>query len=452
MAVVGRPAPDCGGTAMRLAGALIVAIVAAAGCSGSPRTTQAASPAVPERRTGVAATTAESDERGPTSTAAPSTAPGEHADYRAVLDARDAAWHASVESVAPPEPRPGSRALRRTHTGGLLVHVIRHAMALHQTGGTWRYRPRSGLDVQSVTFPDTTTAWLETCVVSDVEILTARGKVLPRGLFGSGTTTAQQTEVMKKEGGTWKLAESMVNGVRDGRTDCPGGDASERVGDDIYSDAAITRAREASEEALLDLLTTKQCCSLGRKGLSRLSDTHTGSLLNDYTFHYTSDRHLDYEADERPTRYFSSSTDCPHYPGTSLPPKPPPHKYSKRLYALFDTYWKQFGDSDPQYGSASAGCLRRYNTAVPHGPVDADSRVVVDSIVMQADAAPAVAYVRTCRRQKLQSKDGPSDFRLDAAVVRATESMRLEDGTWKLANRWDIAIDDDASAHCDEGR
>ena len=430
---------------MRIAGVVIVAVVAAAGCSGSPPTTDAASPAASERRTDVTATTREP-------VAAPSTAPSEHTDDRPVIDARDAAWRAAVDSVSPPEARPGGRALRRTHAGGLLIHVIRDAMMLHQTGSTWRYQPRSGVDVQSVTFPDRRTAWLETCVVSAVEILSARGEVLPPGLFGGGTTTLQQTEVMKNEGGTWKLTETIVNSAEDGRGDCAGDGAPEAASGDLASDAAVTRAREASEEALLDLLTNKRCCALGRKALRRLSDTHTGSLLNDYTFHYTSDRHLDAEPDERPSRYFSSSTSCPFYPGTSLPPKPPSQKYGKRLYALFDAYWKQFGDSDPQYGSASPGCLRRYNTAVPHGPVAAESEVVVDSIVVQAATAPAVAYVRTCRSQTLRSEEGRSDFRADEAVIRATEALRLEDGTWKLAARWDVAIDEDPGARCDEAR
>jgi hypothetical protein len=43
-------------------------------------------------------------------------------------------------------------------------------------------------------------------------------------------------------------------------------------------------------------------------------------------------------------------------------------------------------------------------------------------------------------------------MRRDQATVRATESMRLEDGMWKLANRWDIAVDEYARDGCDAGR
>jgi hypothetical protein len=39
-------------------------------------------------------------------------------------------------------------------------------------------------------------------------------------------------------------------------------------------------------------------------------------------------------------------------------------------------------------------------------------------------------------------------MRVDQAIIRATESMRLEDGTWKLASRWDIAVDEYSRDGC----
>jgi hypothetical protein len=381
---------------------------------------------------------------------APPAPQSEDPDHRAVLQARDAAWQAWIDSVSPPRADPEHPALRDTHTGTLLLHVIRRAMDIHTSRRTLRHLPGARIDVQSVTFPDDTTAWLETCLVTDVEDRTERGKVLPGDFFETGTTTTQQTEVMRKEDGAWKLAESIVNSVADDRKDCALGDAP-GAGAELYSEAVITRARKAAEEALVDLVHSQECCARKPKDLESFAQTHTGNLLNPYRFRLTSDRHLDQPIEERAVRYFSSASDCVFYPGTGLPPKPPDRKYSKKTYALFDAQWEQFGDTDPQYGSSSPGCLRVFNTSIPFGRFASGSQsssVVVQSVTIQASAAPTIAYIGTCRQQRLEPTDGSPGMRVDQAIIRATESMRLEDGTWKLANRWDITVDEYARDGC----
>jgi hypothetical protein len=224
--------------------------------------------------------------------------------------------------VAPPRAHPELPALQDTHTGAALLHVIKRSMGKHTDRRTLRHLPGSRIEVQSVTFGDDTTAWLETCLVTDVEDRTEQGDVLPGDFFETGTITTQQTDVMRHEDGVWKLAESIVNHVADGRRDCAVGDAAGAAGDELHSEAAISRAREAAEDALVDLVNTKDCCALKPKDLEPFAKTHTGQLLNQYRFRLTSERHLDQPAEDRAVRYVSSS-DCVIYPGTSLPPKPP---------------------------------------------------------------------------------------------------------------------------------
>jgi hypothetical protein len=436
---------------VRLVALVVVAGVLAAGCTAAPAPPDAASST--ERGTraaGPAATPATSEEASPSAT--PAASQSEDADQRAVLQARDAAWQAWIDSVSPPRADPEHPALQDTHTGGLLLHVIRRAMDIHDTRRTLRHRPGSSIDVQSVTFADDTTAWLETCLVVDVEDRTERGKVLPGDFFQTGTTTTRQTDVMRKEDGTWKLAESIVHHVADGRKDCAHADTPGAGGDDLYSEATIARARAAADQALVDLVNTKDCCALRARDLAPFAETHTGHLLNEYRFRFTSDRHLDQPVEKRAVRYFSSASDCVSYPGTGLPPKPPDRKYSRKTYALFDAHWEELGDTDPQYGSSSAGCLRIYNTSIPFGRFASGSRsssVVVQSVTIQASTTPTVAYIDTCRLQRLEPADGAPGMRLDNAIIRATESLHAQDGTWKLAGRWDIAIDEYARDGCE---
>jgi len=71
------------------------------------------------------------------------------------------------------------------------------------------------------------------------------------------------------------------------------------------------------------------------------------------------------------------------------------------------------------------------------------SAVVVDEIVWEDVETPTVAYLRTCRTYDLRPANGEA-YPYARATVRATELMRLEGETWKLAARWDFDVDETA--------
>jgi hypothetical protein len=54
---------------------------------------------------------------------------------------------------------------------------------------------------------------------------------------------------------------------------------------------------------------------------------------------------------------------------------------------------------------------------------------------MQSTKNPHVAYITTCRTYNLAPTE-PGNYKDTQGSVTSTEAMHLEDGKWKVSNRW----------------
>jgi hypothetical protein len=168
---------------------------------------------------------AAADEAQPTTTAAPAetttTLSATQREEQAVTQALEAAVQARVDATAPPTPDPELPALTETHTGLMLERWVNTATGLQLNGFAIRYPPNSQRrsEVENISFDEVDghqVAVLDVCTVDDGErIDVASGEVLSSGVF-----TIQSREAMRKEGGTWKLAERQEISVEEGVTGC----------------------------------------------------------------------------------------------------------------------------------------------------------------------------------------------------------------------------------------
>ena len=71
------------------------------------------------------------------------------------------------------------------------------------------------------------------------------------------------------------------------------------------------------------------------------------------------------------------------------------------------------------------------------------SQVNVESVTFQEGDAPEVAYLITCRTHQLTRPDRPQGggILFPNHTIRATDVMRWDNSTWKLASRGNFTID-----------
>lgn len=402
---------------MRCLLGFVITVALVSGCTASTETAEGNGDATSPRTQPAAPEAARAEAQDVPAEGEATTA--EDQEREAVVAAREAAREAMISSLAPPEPDPQDPGLEETHTGTELVRAISGPEISQENESATRFLPDSSLDVQSVTFPEDGVAWLETCVVNDVEAIATRtGNVVPRR---SGTSTQQRTEVMRKAGGTWRLAESFVNSSQEGVVGCATEQPDRgRAGGDFVEDA-IVDAREAAEQAWIDAIVDP--------GGDDPSDTYTGYLL---------DLFVD------PRGRLFEAVHCPFLP------------LDKDLWP--EGKYKTHNDEG---GRPDQNCMRRYRLSYAETTLllrdqgiafgsGSKSRVVVESIVPQAIDNPVVAYLRTCREHDLKRTDGPGDPSnyVSKATIRSTEAMRFEDDAWKLAARWDFTVKEDVADGC----
>jgi hypothetical protein len=253
--------------------------------------------------------------------------------------------------------------------------------------------------VRSVTFPSDEVAWIETCINDDSRRFI--GKQL--STFSAGPRTMQLTEEMRNNDGVWQLTQSFVNRYQEGITPCSPSQPYREAALDAELQQTITQAREQAEQAWIDWLVDVD--------------------------------------------------------------KPVPDTYSGFARRFFDDYPDALIGILPFYCPIPAGqrtasqkCLRQFErgTSVPAFSVRSSgvafdrssrSRVTVWSVILQAVAQPKVAYLRTCRVYRVKRADG-GETAAPQGLVESIETMHLDDGTWKLSNRWNLDVQQDVAGGC----
>jgi hypothetical protein len=179
--------------------AVLVAIAFTAGCSESNRASE------------------ERDRQGTSEDRSTDTTTEDDAERAEVIDAYESAGDAFDEAAAIPDPE---YPLEETHTGPMLDQTRRVLEGLATDGLIIEY-PDDSQASETVTDVriDGDVAYLEVCAVDDGRRVDAEtGEVVA----GGGVSTVWSTAAMRRQGGTWKLAELRQDERRDGVGECSG--------------------------------------------------------------------------------------------------------------------------------------------------------------------------------------------------------------------------------------
>lgn len=360
-----------------------------------------------------------------------------------VVDAREAAWVAKVESLN--KPRELDPELPETLSSRELLKTVDHVMAASYTDvdGTPMMTPYTVYDdwnvnVESVVFLEDDTAILETCLdyyLADMNVRT--DEPISTATTKPGYHTAQATEIMEPTDDGWKLALTLPNyheatddNTGQGYGECPVEATEERLADE-----AVVTLREDAEAQYVDALT-----SLSPDDLTMYSGQVSVALTG--------------QDDRAALRDY-----CPLLPALwSDEEDQLPDYYDDTWHTVYETSWREretrnstdegnvFAEPDQAY----LECEEPFTAAHFHffdkdqypanaGNHDGSTSQVatVDNIVWSEDLA--VAYFSTCRDIDFINHRNPEMSRKGS--VRAIESLRHED-QWVLTNRWDIEHSD----------
>lgn len=191
-------------SSLRAIGVIAALVLALAGCSGGDD---------PDAAGGSASTSVLSATTSPT-TATPSTVESVE-DEAAVRAAYEAASKAFVDAAA--VPNPDDPALAATHVDPMLQQRHKTLRALKADGRVIRYPPNSQyrVDVLSVDV-DGDVARLTFCAVDDGErVVVATGEVI-----SNGVASVRGRAAMRRDKGTWKLAEQLFDVREKGGSAC----------------------------------------------------------------------------------------------------------------------------------------------------------------------------------------------------------------------------------------
>lgn len=361
--------------------------------------------------TGVACTVDESegergDGDGARDRATSTTIDPRSTERAAVVDARAAAERAQWESVGKP-PNPDLPALAETMTGVALERARSDATTEKRIGTYYRKGPESRLAVHSVAFAGDV-AYIESCEVWEGYNISSNGGV--RDLL-SGTNTVRLSEEMHKVDGRWRLALTVVSEQAEGVGGCALDERQQEAGPSVADEdelQAVVEARQAAEQdwlaAIIDPATPAP------------TETYTGKLLEWFTGGPEHDVHFVAAGVTR--------AECVHIWNDQTNRGTPERSCVDRVWNG-STMWTLLLRSD---GVAFAPTSR--------------STVTVESVTWPDVETPQVAYLRTCRTFDVaRADDQPLGTLPPRATVRATETMRLVDGRWKLTARWGYDVD-----------
>ena len=284
--------------------------------------------------------------------------------------------------------------------------------AIERSMGTaYRNGDKAKLVVQAVAHPDGSpeVAYLETCQVWDADNVVLRSGAVRELL--SGTQTIQRTEEMRREGGSWKLAQSNINSLHDGVTGCATDDAPAQPASELRSRPDphdVIEARTAAEHAWLDYLTSPNG--------TVPATNFTVELLT-----WFGDADSVQAASGRLLR-----RDC-------IPVWNAQTKSGTASRECTDRLW----------AATAMGAQLLRSQGVIFAPTS-KATAAVESVTFPPDKHPTVAYLHTCRTYQLARKDGRPDDLPPDATVRATEAMRFDAGEWKLATSWAYQVDPSA--------
>lgn len=362
------------------------------------------------------------------------------AAYRPVVDARREAHH-QYELARDKPTNPENPVVRDYFTGTELLQVIRWQVFSNGIGTRYTENSQHRFEIESVTFSDTdpNVAWLETCWVDDGEnyylrngqtadVVTSIFEIPP-------VRTIHRTEEMRNENGKWKVARAFQNSYQEGVTGCG---ADDQYGDKPYAESpaspdltkTITDSRTAAEQAYVAYLTSQVPTGF--------PETWTGFQRDLYFANgaFGSGEH------KRPDDNY-----CPA-DVTLIATSATSNEY-RQFYLQDDSLnpWK----TDPYYGYPhgklnQSPCYKDYQLGQNAWTflVRADGRtfdpsttstIVVQSVQLQTVENPHVAYLTTCRTYNL-APTGQGEFKDTQGSVISTEVMHLEDGKWKVSNRW----------------
>jgi hypothetical protein len=346
----------------------------------------------------------------------------------AVIEARQAAELAATQAVGPPAADPGLSAIAQTHTGPA-AEVIAARAGLYQRNTFVLRHPSDTvqrLDVLSVTFadndPEGGVAWLETCEVDDADVTVQDdGPNAATMVHDYEPRTMLRIEVMQRDDGTWRLADSIVQDYQDGIAGCATTPDTSRPTNEVDPDQDRRDVIAAREQAEADWLA-----SIIDPALPVPTDTHTGWMLDWYApdslDHPPATDTCPITAQRPRIDINPNSTDAT---GTDDP--------CVRAWVI-GTSATTYQFRTPTYGFAFT----------PNSTATA----TVQTVTLEDGETPDLAYLQTCRTHNLHRADG-HPYAFGQATIHATEAMRWDNGTWKLSARWGYTIEP-AEAGCPE--
>jgi hypothetical protein len=366
-------------------------------------------------------------------------------EIQTVRDARQAAQDSEDVAFNPPT-NPENPILHTTHTGVALLNAVSGSTFDNNENGNglatvYPQDSQHRLDVQSVTFPDPDVAWLETCIVDDSERRFINNMEVRSTLDPGGVRTIQRTEEMRKEDGIWKLALSLQNSYEIGVVGCALEDdyvQPYEEPDPAELTQTIIDTRAAAEQAWINYLVDLNYAAA--------ADYYTGRQLLGYFANapFGSDDHVIVERDFCPSNVATIERNGVQEPWYGDPAHNPwdlnpYYSYPGNRIAESPCYY------DYQLGQATMSFAVRSN-GTAFEPTSS-SQVVVKSVQLQAIDEPRVVYLTTCRTYSIDPV-GDDQVQYKQAVVTATETMHLENNTWKVSNRWNFHATEDLTTPC----